>query len=152
MWKFGKINSFLFLNKNFEKLANLCENEKRENILELLTDYLLKYNLIDSSARIFEKIQKPKKSVDIANLHNYWDTAVEIAEKNNFQQKDNLLNKFATILKQKNKKMEVVQLYRKAKKNLEAAKILNSISEDLIKEKMNGLISKKSIYFKCIRD
>jgi len=32
----------------------------------------------------------------------------------------------------KNQKMEVVQLYRKAKKNLEAAKMLNQIAEDFI--------------------
>ena len=140
---YEKLIPLYCLNKNFEKLANICENEKRTNILELLANYLLKFNLIDSSARIFEKINKPKKSVDIAILHNYWDTAVEIAEKNNFQQIDNLLNKFATILKQKNKKMEVVQLYRKAKKNLEAAKMLNSIAEDLIKQNMNALLVKK---------
>ena len=39
--------------------------------------------------------------------------------------------------------MEVVQLYRKAKKNLEAARMLNSIADDLIKKNHSALIVKK---------
>ena len=39
--------------------------------------------------------------------------------------------------------MEVVQLYRKAKKNLEASKMLNQIAEDLIKRNNNPLLVKK---------
>lgn len=39
--------------------------------------------------------------------------------------------------------MEVVQLYRKAKKNLEAAKMLSQIAEDLIKKNNSALLVKK---------
>lgn len=41
--------------------------------------------MVELSAKMFEKTNQAKKSVDIAILHNYWGTAVEIAEKNNFQ-------------------------------------------------------------------
>jgi len=50
-----------------------------------LADYLLKLNMIEACVRIYEKSGNSKKSVDIAILYNYWGTAVEIAEKNNFQ-------------------------------------------------------------------
>lgn len=39
--------------------------------------------------------------------------------------------------------MEVVSLYRKAKKNLEAAKVLNSIAEDLVHSNHSALLVKK---------
>lgn len=40
--------------------------------------------MIEAAAMIFEKLLEAKRSVDIAILHNFWGTAVEIAEKNNF--------------------------------------------------------------------
>lgn len=39
--------------------------------------------------------------------------------------------------------MEVVQLYRKAKKNLEAARVLSEIAEDMILKNFNALLVKK---------
>ena len=93
---------------NFEKLGELSQNEKNKENLEFLAQQLMQKNLIEMAAKIYEKLAMGKKSVDIAILHNYWGTAVEIAEKNNFQQIDNVLNKFASILLEKNQKMEVV--------------------------------------------
>jgi hypothetical protein len=63
-------------------------------------------------------------------LNNKWNFAVELAEKNNFFQIEALVNKFANILIEKNKKMDLVELYRKAHKHPEAAKMLIKIAED----------------------
>ncbi len=62
---------------------------------------------------------------------NQWNLAVELAEKNNYLQIEGLVNKFSTVLIEKNKKMDLVELYRKAHKHTEAAKILIKIAEDL---------------------
>lgn len=62
---------------------------------------------------------------------NKWNLAVELAEKNNFFQIEGLVNKFCDILKEKNKKMDLVELYRKSNKHTEAARILIKIAEDL---------------------
>jgi len=62
---------------------------------------------------------------------NKWNLAVELAEKNNYLQIEGLVNKFSTVLIEKNKKMDLVELYRKAHKHTEAAKILIKIAEDL---------------------
>lgn len=62
---------------------------------------------------------------------NKWNLAVELAEKNNFFQIEGLVNKFCNILIEKNKKMDLVELYRKSHKHTEAAKILIKIAEDL---------------------
>jgi len=62
---------------------------------------------------------------------NKWNLAVELAEKNNYQQIEGLVNKYSTVLIEKNKKMDLIELYRKAHKHTEAAKILIKIAEDL---------------------
>lgn len=46
--------------------------------------------------------------------------------------------------------MEVVQLYRKAKKNLEAAKILNEIADEIIHKNYNPLLVKKIFVLSAI--
>lgn len=62
---------------------------------------------------------------------NKWNLAVELAEKNNFFQIEGLVNKFCNILIEKNKKMDLVELYRKAHRHTDAAKMLIKIAEDL---------------------
>lgn len=138
-----KLIELYCLCEEFEKLVSLCDGEKSKETMVLLAQKLIQFNMVELAAKMFERAQMSKKSVDISILHNYWGTAVEISEKNNFLQIENVLQKFAVILNEKNQKMELVQLYRKAKKNLEAAKMLNSIAEDLIKKNHSALLVKK---------
>ncbi len=72
-----------------------------------------------------------KKAIDTCVLMNKWNLAVDLAEKNNFFQIEGLVTKFCNILIEKNKKMDLVELYRKAHKHTEAAKMLIKIAEDL---------------------
>lgn len=74
---------------------------------------------------------------------NKWNTAVELAEKNNFFQIEGLVNKFCNILIEKNKKMDLVELYRKAHRHTDAAKMLMKISEDLKALNASPIILKK---------
>jgi WD repeat-containing protein 35 len=74
---------------------------------------------------------------------NKWNVAVELAEKNNFFQIEGLVNKFCNILIEKNKKMDLVELYRKAHKHTEAAKMLIKIAEDLKALNASPFILKK---------
>jgi WD repeat-containing protein 35 len=62
---------------------------------------------------------------------NKWNLAVELAENNNFFQIEGLVNKFGSLLLEKGKKMDLVELYRKAHRHTDAAKILMKIAEDL---------------------
>ena len=48
---------------------------------------------------------------------NKWSLAVELAGKHNFMQMAGVLSKFEEQLKLKGKKMDLVELYRKAHKN-----------------------------------
>lgn len=72
-----------------------------------------------------------KTAVDTCVLLNQWDLAVTLAQQQNFQQIEGLLAKYAQHLLDKNKKLEAVQLYRKANRHPEAAKLLATIAKEM---------------------
>jgi len=71
-----------------------------------------------------------KTAVDTCVLLNQWDLAVTLAQQHNFQQIEGLLAKYAQHLLDKNKKIEAVQLYRKANHHTEAAKLLSQMAKE----------------------
>lgn len=73
-----------------------------------------------------------KLAVDTCVLLNQWDLAVNYAQQQNFQQIESLLAKYAQHLLDKNKKIEAVQLYRKANHHTEAAKLLAQIAREMV--------------------
>jgi len=89
------------------------------------------------------KSQQVKKAVDCCILLNQWDQAVTLAEKHNFIQIGNLLNRYANYLLDANKKIEAIELFRRANKNTESAKILCQISDDMSKANVDWKIVKK---------
>jgi WD repeat-containing protein 35 len=62
---------------------------------------------------------------------------VELAEQHNFLQIEGLLSRYATHLIDKNKRMEAIELYRKANKNTESAKLLSELADELKKQNVN---------------
>lgn len=72
-----------------------------------------------------------KTAVDTCVLLNQWELAVNLAQQHNFQQIEGLLAKYAQHLLDKNKKIEAVQLYRKASRHTEAAKLLNQMAREM---------------------
>lgn len=74
---------------------------------------------------------------------NQWNQAVELAEQHNFLAIEQLLTRYATHLIQKDKKMEAVELYRKANKNTESARLLAEIAQKLQEKRAPPLMIKK---------
>lgn len=72
-----------------------------------------------------------------------WDLAVEKAEEYKFPQIEVLLSKYANEMLQQNRKCQAVQLYRKANKHTEAAKLLAELAKEVGKQKVNPLRAKK---------
>lgn len=58
---------------------------------------------------------------------------MELAEKHNFIQIEGLLSRYATQLLEKKKMMQAIELYRKANRNHEAAKLLSQFADELRK-------------------
>ncbi|CAE8633546.1 unnamed protein product [Polarella glacialis] len=100
----------------------------------LLTDVGNKFTsvgLCEQAVQAYLRHGDVKTAVDTCVLLNQWDLAVNLAQQQNFQQIEGLLAKYAQHLLDKNKKIEAVQLYRKANRHTEAAKLLSQMAKDL---------------------
>ena len=72
-----------------------------------------------------------KKTIGTCILMNKSNLSVELEENNIFFQIENLVNKFANKFLEKWKKMDLVELYRKAHSHTDEVKILMEKAEDL---------------------
>jgi WD repeat-containing protein 35 len=91
----------------------------------------------------FLKAGDPKAAIDCCVLLNQWDQAVELAEKHKFQQIQGLLTKYATHLLAEKKLFQAVDLYRKANKFTDAAKLLATMGHEAGQTKVFPLRAKK---------
>jgi len=100
----------------------------------LLLDIGNKFSLVglcEQSVQAFLRHGDVKTAVDTCVMLNQWDLAVNLAQQQNFQQIEGLLAKYAQHLLDKNKKIEAVQLYRKANRHTEAAKLLAQMAKEM---------------------
>ena len=141
----GLINVW-FATEEFDKASNFIERIPEQNeFLLFMGEKFETYGLCDEAVNCYLRYGDVKKAIDTCVLMNKWNLAVELAEKNNFFQIEGLVNKFGSILMEKGKKMDLVELYRKSHRHTEAAKILIKIAEDL-KELNASPITLKKIY------
>ena len=121
-------------------LAILPENNK---ILDSIGERFQSMGLCESASKAYLKSGDVKKAIDCCVLLNQWNMAVELAEQHNFLQIEQLLQRYAAHLMEKNKKMEAVELFRKANKNTDSARILSQIAQELREKYAPPLLIKK---------
>ncbi len=95
---------------------------------ELLQRLAVKFEancLCDKAVECWVKLGDFKRAVDCCVLLKNWTLAMELAEKHNFIQIEGLLSQYATQLMSQKKKLEAAELYRRASRNHEAARILS---------------------------
>lgn len=122
------------------QIGNLPEGSP---LLFSLGDKFQNAGLCEQAVKCYKKIGEIKKAIDCCVLLNQWNLAVELAEENKFVQIEGLLSMYANHLLEKKKKLEAAELYRKANRNTEAAKILSQIAKDLVEKEANPLLIKK---------
>ena len=113
---------------------------------ELLKDVAEKFisvGLCSEAVSAYQRAGDPKAGIDACVTLNQWDQAVELAEKHNYPQIEGLLTKYASHLLSKKKLFQAVELYRKACRYTEAAKLLVRLAEQAGETKVNPLRAKK---------
>lgn len=141
----GLANAFYKL-EDFTSLAQLVDSIPANSpILESIGEKFQTMGLCKNAVDSYVKFGDVKRAIDCCVLLNQWNYAVELAEKNNFVQIEQLLQQYATMLIQKNKKIEAIELFRKANKNTDAARLLAEIAQEL-REKNAPLLLIKKIY------
>ena len=131
--------------EEFTKLEGLIEKiQEKDPLLNHLANKLQSVGLCESAVNAYVKFGDIKRAIDACVILHQWNQAVELAEEHKFVQIEGLLQKkFAAHLIDKNKKMEAIELYRKANRNTESAKLLAEIAADLQMQKAPPLMIKK---------
>lgn len=111
-----------------------------------LKDLAIKFQgvgLCEQAVMGYTKFGDHKAAIDCCVLLNQWDLAVKLAEEHKFPQIQGLLSKYATHLLQKKKIFEAIELYQKAGKFTESAKLLAQLGKEALKNKVNCLRAKQ---------
>lgn len=112
----------------------------------LLLDLARKFESVgvcESAVDCYIRAGEVRGAIDCCVLLNDWKRAVELAEKHDFPQIEGLLSKHVRVLLEQGDKLRAVELYRKANKGLEAAKLLASIAEEVSRDQADPLRAKK---------
>lgn len=156
-FKWNKAATFYTQAKNLDRMIEcyyrLDDYEGMEKGAEMISDghpSLLEVGkmfenvgLHKQACRCFQRAGDVKASIDTCVLLNYWEDAVKLAVANGFSQIEGLLAKYAGHLLSKGDKLQAVELYRKADKATEAARLLAGIAEDVGKRQVDPLRAKK---------
>jgi len=97
----------------------------------------------EAAVECYLKAGEPRKAIDCAVLLNQWAKAVELAEEFDYPQIEGLLAKKAGELKLRGDKLGAVELYRKANKSIDAARMLAALAEEIAIEHCDPLRAKK---------
>merc|ERR1719221_844585 len=125
------VDAYYFL-EDYDALERLIEQLPEGN--PLLVDIGNKFSLVglcEYAVQAYLRHGDVKTAVDTCVMLNQWDLAVNLAQQQNFQQIEGLLTKYAQHLLDKNKKIEAVQLYWKANRHTEAAKLLSQMAREM---------------------
>ncbi len=115
--------------EDFESLETLIQSIPQNSpTLGILGEKFLSMGLCKEAADCFVKMGDVKRAIDCSVLLNQWHLAVELAEQNGLVQIEPLLQRYASQLIEGNKKIEAIELYRKANKNTDAARLLAEIA------------------------
>mmetsp|Transcript_10684 Transcript_10684/g.30908 ORF Transcript_10684/g.30908 Transcript_10684/m.30908 type:complete len:1031 (+) Transcript_10684:210-3302(+) len=121
-----------YLLEDYEKLRGMIDAlPEGDPLLAELGRRLTTVGLCEAAVGAFLRVGDVKAAVDSCVILNQWDLAVDLAEKHSFQQIETLLAKYAQHLLDKTKKLEAVQLYRRANRHQEAARLLAQVGKTL---------------------
>lgn len=155
--QWDKARAYYDMAKNMEKSAEACyrvgDFESLERLASsvpdgspLLIELGRKFESVglhEAAVDAYTRAREPKKAVDCCILLNQWEKAIELAERYGYQQIEGLLVKYATKLVNQDKRLLAVELYRKANRAPEAAKLLAKVAEDTGIKGANPVRAKK---------
>ncbi|RHY58920.1 hypothetical protein DYB30_001705, partial [Aphanomyces astaci] len=109
-------------------------------LLEEMARKFTRAGLCNSAVNAFLKMGDIKSAIDSCVLLNEWERAVTLAETHHFPQIETVLAKYGTHLMRNGKTLQAIELYRRANKSMDAAKLLGKLAKEVSK---NPLRAKK---------
>ena len=140
----GLVDCFYAL-EDFQALEKLIAMVPEGNQL-LFRDMAMKFysvGLCEPSMEAQMRAGDVKAAIDVCVELNEWDHAMSLAEQHSFQEIDALLGKYASYLLEKEKRIEALDLFRKANKHVEVAFSYANIARSAAASRASALRVKK---------
>ena len=140
----GLVDCFYAL-EDFQALEKLIAMVPEGNQL-LFRDMAMKFysvGLCEPSMEAQMRAGDVKAAIDVCVELNEWDHAMSLAEQHSFQEIDALLGKYASYLLEKEKRIEAIDLFRKANKHVEVAFSYANIARSAAASRASALRVKK---------
>ncbi|EFC45890.1 hypothetical protein NAEGRDRAFT_32701 [Naegleria gruberi] len=129
---------------DFESLERMVDDLPENNpLLHPIGEKLASVGLSTQAIQALVKGGKIKQAIDVCVELNQWDEAVTLAEKHNMSEIEDILYKYANHLVSRGDMTAAIELYQKANRNTESAKILAKLGEEEGKMKLHPLRAKK---------
>lgn len=124
---------------DYSRLETLAQHlPDGHEVLKKLGEIFANAGLSEQSVDCYIRCEMVTEALDVCIRLNQWDKAVELSKKYHLQDVQGLLSKYAEHLTGSNEKtLAAVQLYRKAAKFLQAARIVFEVSTRSGSQKTN---------------
>ena len=116
---------------DYEGMEELIETlAEGDTLLLNIGEKFASVGLSDQAVAAYLRGGEVKLAIETCVLLNQWDRAVELAEQHNYPAIEGLLTKYATHLLAEGKTVQAVNLYRKANRHTDTAKLLVKLAQD----------------------
>ena len=133
-----------YIVERYERIAALVDALPQGSaLLANIGRKLQSVGLTEEAARAFLKAGDVKASVDSCVTAHQWDTAIELAHQFQLPQVEGLLTRYAAQLMDEGKTMAAVELYRKANRDTESARLLAQLGHEAVRLKLHPLRAKQ---------
>ena len=133
-----------FAKEEYDKAAQLLDVIPEEDeFLEEMGDRFLGLGMCPEAVVAYTKHGNIKKAIESYIKYNKWEEAMDLSAKNGFIYMQDLVDKFSDQFRLSGKKLDLVNLYRKANMSVEVHKYLCEIAEDMRKFGVSPIIIKK---------
>ena len=133
-----------FAKEEYDKAAKILEVIPEEDeYLEELGDKFLGLGMCHEAVIAYTKHGNIKKGIESYMNFNKWEEAIDLSAKNGFIYMQDLVDKFSDQFRLSGKKLDLINLYRKANMSVEVHKYLCEIAQDMRRLNLSPLIIKK---------
>ena len=133
-----------FAKEEYENAAKMLEVIPEEDeFLEEMGEKFLGLGMFHEAVIAFTKHGNIKKGIETYIGCNKWEEAIALSSKNGFIYMDQLVEKFSDEFKLSGKKLDLINLYRKANMSIEVHKYLKEVAMDMKKMHLSPILIKK---------
>lgn len=133
-----------YMIEEYDKLYALSKDiPPNDPLLHNISNKLCTVGLAREGADTLVQLQEYTSAIDVCIQHHDWEKAIEIANKHNLPQIDNVLRGYVSRLHDEGKHGTAIELLRKAGRFSESAKYLTRLAHQFTKLRKSPVIVKK---------